>query len=86
MLYKLQGAEILNSLYKKRDFFRFKGIRYAEPPVGPRRFKDPVGVSYLSGADVGVVDATSDGPVCPQMERTKPRKERTQETVGVHKA
>ncbi|XP_033646071.1 acetylcholinesterase-like [Asterias rubens] len=40
----------------------FKGIPYAEPPVGPLRFSDPVPKSSWGG----VFNATSFGPSCPQ--------------------
>ncbi|KAF2903952.1 hypothetical protein ILUMI_02214 [Ignelater luminosus] len=45
-----------------RQFYSFKGIRYAEPPVGDLRFKPPVPVKSWKG----VYDATKDGPACPQ--------------------
>lgn len=43
----------------------FRGIPYTEPPIGPLRFKDPVPKSKWSG----ILDATNDGPSCPQYER-----------------
>ncbi len=44
----------------------FKGIPYAEPPVGPLRFSDPIAKSSWGGA---LFNATSFGRSCPQ---TKP--------------
>lgn len=40
----------------------FRGVRYAEPPVGGRRWRDPVPTSPA----VEPVDATRFGPVAPQ--------------------
>lgn len=42
--------------------FSFRGIYYAEPPVGARRFSPPV-TKKLPG---GIYDATKSGPFCPQ--------------------
>ncbi len=44
------------------DVHVFRGIRYAEPPVGPLRFKPPVPVGPWSGER----DATRFGPISPQ--------------------
>lgn len=41
----------------------WRGIRYAEAPVGARRWRDPVPASALAGE----TDATAFGPVCPQV-------------------
>uniref|UniRef100_T1GSD6 Carboxylic ester hydrolase n=1 Tax=Megaselia scalaris TaxID=36166 RepID=T1GSD6_MEGSC len=49
---------------KGHPIFAFLGIPYAEPPVGPLRFKDPVPKAKWSG----VFDATDDGHTCPQYE------------------
>uniref|UniRef100_A0A1B6L422 Carboxylic ester hydrolase n=1 Tax=Graphocephala atropunctata TaxID=36148 RepID=A0A1B6L422_9HEMI len=40
----------------------FIGVRFAEPPVGQNRFKDPIPVKPWSG----VRNATEDSPLCPQ--------------------
>src|SRR5688500_17160018 len=40
----------------------FKGLRYAEPPVGALRFRPPQPLPSWTG----VVDATECGPSCPQ--------------------
>eukprot|EP00057_Strongylocentrotus_purpuratus_P030875 XP_782948.2 PREDICTED: carboxylesterase 5A [Strongylocentrotus purpuratus] len=42
--------------------YSFRGIYYAEPPVGARRFSPPV-TKKLPG---GIYDATKSGPFCPQ--------------------
>ncbi|KAH8665915.1 Alpha/Beta hydrolase protein [Tricladium varicosporioides] len=44
---------------------QFLGIPYAEPPVGPRRW-----LPAVSKAPVGIIDATSISPACPQFEST----------------
>uniref|UniRef100_T1GD87 Carboxylic ester hydrolase n=1 Tax=Megaselia scalaris TaxID=36166 RepID=T1GD87_MEGSC len=49
---------------KGHTIYAFRGIPYAEPPLGPLRFKDPVPKSKWSG----VLDATDDGHSCPQYE------------------
>ncbi|XP_026735556.1 venom carboxylesterase-6-like isoform X2 [Trichoplusia ni] len=45
-----------------RRFQAYRGIRYAEPPVGELRFQPPKPILTYSGE----VDATEDGPACPQ--------------------
>ncbi|VVD04718.1 unnamed protein product [Leptidea sinapis] len=40
----------------------YRGIRYAEPPTGDLRFRPPVLIRQYAEA----VDATADGPACPQ--------------------
>ncbi|XP_075986055.1 juvenile hormone esterase-like [Anticarsia gemmatalis] len=44
-----------------REFHAYRGIRYAEPPVGDLRFRPPILKVYYKGE----VDATRAGPVCP---------------------
>jgi para-nitrobenzyl esterase len=46
----------------KDGYERYTGIRYAEPPVGPRRFRAP----EPAGGWDGVYDATEYGPPAPQ--------------------
>ncbi|XP_049816939.1 esterase E4-like [Aethina tumida] len=57
---KFHGAVLKSRLGK--DIFSFRGIRYAQPPVGDLRFKAPVPVTTYEG----VYNATVDGDVCPQ--------------------
>ncbi|XP_065091204.1 juvenile hormone esterase-like [Ochlerotatus camptorhynchus] len=45
-----------------RKFYAFRGIRYANPPVGALRFQAPEPVAAWNGT----LDATDDGPMCPQ--------------------
>lgn len=44
-------------------FWAFRGIRYAEPPIGDLRFQNPQPVKAWKPK---VYDATKDGPICPQ--------------------
>lgn len=46
----------------------FLGVPYAEPPVGPLRFRAPQPLSRV----LDVVDATRPGPAAPQMQRPAP--------------
>ncbi|KAJ3167212.1 hypothetical protein HK101_011814 [Irineochytrium annulatum] len=43
----------------------WKGIPFAQAPIGPLRFKAPQNIT----ANVGEVDATSFGPACPQFDK-----------------
>ncbi len=52
----VQGGESDGALF-------WKGLRYAEPPVGPRRWRAPVPVEPWPG----VADATAFGPAAPQI-------------------
>lgn len=45
-----------------KDILSFRGVPYAEPPLGPLRFKEPKPKEKWSG----ILDATQDGPSCPQ--------------------
>lgn len=58
---KIKGSVLKTT--KNNDFLAFRGIKYAEAPIGKRRFKPPVSVS---GWDDKVLDATHDGFICPQ--------------------
>lgn len=47
---------------RENDAAVFRGVRYAEPPVGELRFKPPVQIEPWTG----VRDATEFAPICPQ--------------------
>lgn len=57
----IQGIQMETRLGAK--FWSFRGIRYAEPPVGELRFQNPQPVKEWKPK---VFDATQDGPMCPQ--------------------
>lgn len=44
------------------DLYEFRGIPYAKPPIGARRFKKPEAVEKWTN----ILDATSYGNLCPQ--------------------
>lgn len=46
-----------------RDYYAFRSIRYAEPPIGILRWKPPVPIKTSWN---NIYDATVDGPVCYQ--------------------
>ncbi|GBP64398.1 Esterase FE4 [Eumeta japonica] len=48
---------------RDRTIYAFRGIRYAKPPVGQLRFKPPEFIETYPK----LVDATEDGPACPQL-------------------
>ncbi|XP_011495825.1 PREDICTED: juvenile hormone esterase-like isoform X1 [Ceratosolen solmsi marchali] len=53
---------VVERSFEGYDYCAFKGIPYAEPPVGQLRFRDPIPVKPWSG----VRDATNFGPMCIQ--------------------
>ncbi|KAG5884816.1 hypothetical protein JTB14_012024 [Gonioctena quinquepunctata] len=57
---QIKGTIITSRLGKPINSFR--GIRYAKAPVNELRFKPPVPIEKWEG----VLDATKDGPLCPQ--------------------
>ncbi|XP_046679909.1 esterase FE4-like [Homalodisca vitripennis] len=57
---KLRGTTVRS--WTGKTIISFIGVRFAEPPVGQNRFKDPVPVKPWSG----VRNATEDNPLCPQ--------------------
>ncbi|CAD7085435.1 unnamed protein product [Hermetia illucens] len=57
---KIRGACLKSSTGK--DFYAFRGMHYAKPPVNELRFKAPLPVEKWNG----ILDATKDGPMCPQ--------------------
>ncbi|XP_055386697.1 juvenile hormone esterase-like [Condylostylus longicornis] len=54
--------------WTNENFHSFRGIRYAVPPTGTLRFKDPVPYEY----DDGEYDATEDGHDCYSIYATNP--------------
>jgi para-nitrobenzyl esterase len=56
---KVEGAERLGCV-------QFRGIPFAEPPVGPLRWKPPRPAASWDG----ILDATEFGPICPQVPGT----------------
>ncbi|XP_055906845.1 juvenile hormone esterase-like [Eupeodes corollae] len=59
---KIKGSILKTS--KNHEFKAFRGIRYAQPPVGDKRFKAPVSVTKWPSENI--LDATKDGNICPQ--------------------
>uniref|UniRef100_A0A1I8NSN8 Carboxylic ester hydrolase n=1 Tax=Stomoxys calcitrans TaxID=35570 RepID=A0A1I8NSN8_STOCA len=51
-------------------FWSFRGIRYAEAPVGELRFQNPQPVRPWQP---NIFDATQDGPICPQVTSNRTR-------------
>ncbi|XP_021928724.1 esterase FE4 [Zootermopsis nevadensis] len=60
----LRGSVIKSRL--GRSIYSFRGVRFAEPPVGNRRFQPPVPLESWQG----IRNATEDGASCPQPEST----------------
>ncbi|KAL4713623.1 hypothetical protein ACJJTC_017664 [Scirpophaga incertulas] len=59
---KLRGST--NKLFDGSTYYSFKGIPYAQPPIGTLRFKAPLPSKPWSGT----LDAFEHGPVCPQFD------------------
>ncbi|XP_051168376.1 esterase FE4-like [Leptopilina boulardi] len=57
---RVKGSFMTSRLGRK--IYSFRGMRYAEPPVGQRRFKQAVPVKPWTK----IFDASVDGPACPQ--------------------
>ncbi|XP_075152889.1 juvenile hormone esterase [Haematobia irritans] len=57
---KIRGTLLTSQ--RGRNFYAFRGIRYAKPPVGELRFKPPEPIDQW----FDIFDATFDGPMCPQ--------------------
>lgn len=58
---RVRGANLTSRLGV--NFHAFRGIRYAEPPLGDLRFVNPQPVKPWSPK---IFDASEDGPMCPQ--------------------
>ncbi|XP_066997923.2 juvenile hormone esterase [Anabrus simplex] len=58
----VQGSKMVS--FRGREFRAFRGIPYAEPPTGTRRFKPPQPKSPWTG----ILNATVEGSVCSQMD------------------
>src|SRR5215475_7900000 len=65
---KITGGQIRGALLDKGGAV-FKGIPYAQPPVGDLRWREPIPVKPWSG----VRDATAFSPVCSQALRSIPK-------------
>ncbi|KAL4720082.1 hypothetical protein ACJJTC_017325 [Scirpophaga incertulas] len=57
----LRGRRLATRTAEQSSYYSFKGIRYAQPPRGPLRFKPPVPLEPWSG----IRDALEEGAVCP---------------------
>ncbi|KAK2050994.1 alpha/beta-hydrolase [Colletotrichum caudatum] len=57
---EIPGGIVVGSVADGVEYFR--GIPYAQPPIGPLRLKPPAPLERF-----GTVDATGIGPSCPQM-------------------
>ena len=64
--YRFKGYVDSQPVGGGRPFNAFRGIRYARPPVGSLRFKDPEFFPYENL--MNEVDAKEDGSVCPQLD------------------
>ena len=53
---------------KGHRIIAFRGIRHLKPPTGELRFKPPVEADSWDG----IIDAKTNGPVCPQHLITRP--------------
>ncbi|XP_055371593.1 juvenile hormone esterase-like, partial [Condylostylus longicornis] len=71
-LYTVNNNDVINNnlrivgkilkTYNGKDYFAFRGIPYAKPPTGERRFKDPEPYGKWNG----LLDARKDGNECAQ--------------------
>ncbi|XP_046738954.1 esterase E4-like [Diprion similis] len=61
---KIQGVNMVTR--RNRIFFVFKGIPFAQPPIGNLRFKGPVPAEAWNGT----LDGSVDSPPCPQLDGT----------------
>ncbi|CAL7939259.1 unnamed protein product [Xylocopa violacea] len=63
---KIRGSILHSRLGKK--IYSFRGIRYAEPPTGERRFE--IATPAADWND-DVFDASKEGPACPNVQKTQ---------------
>src|SRR5215469_6064750 len=63
---KITGGQIRGALLEKGGAV-FRGIPYAEPPVGDLRWREPMPVKPWTG----IRDATAFGPICAQPSQSK---------------
>ncbi|XP_026670908.1 esterase FE4-like isoform X2 [Ceratina calcarata] len=61
---RIHGSIIRSRL--GREIYSFRGVRYAEPPTGERRFQIPVPAADWDD----VFDASQEGPACPNLRNT----------------
>ena len=59
------GTEVQGKNLPPFGLQAFTGIRYAEPPIGEKRFSAPIDLSGCD-ANVAVIDATMQGSMCAQ--------------------
>ncbi|NP_001165958.1 carboxylesterase clade A, member 3 [Nasonia vitripennis] len=62
------------------DIYSFKGIPYAEPPIGELRFKDPVPIKKWTG----IRDATKFGPISMQYDSTVRMKSENEDCLSLN--
>ncbi|XP_033329533.2 uncharacterized protein LOC117222127 [Megalopta genalis] len=66
---RIRGSILESNL--RRKIYSFRGVRYAEPPTGPRRFQ----VATPAADWNDVFDASEEGPSCPNVRRSQPTSE-----------